>query len=110
MADLTDLEITRLCAQAMGIALREVSHNEPQHTLRIVGTFGTSYGAYWPLLDDAQVMALVKRLKLQVIPSLTYGLDGWWVTDGHNKYRNDNLNRAICLCVASMEQERSNGK
>lgn len=92
MADLTDLEITRLCAQAMAV------------------TFDRHYN---PLLDDAQVMALVKHMDM---PTIRYTnqwiVSGWYSAPKTGMAlqaeatHDTDLNRAICLCVARMEQEK----
>ena len=103
---MTDLEITKLCAEAMGLSVRKES-KEGELPAWIVtqmpGTYLPSYD-YYPLHDDAQAMALVKKLLLDIshcAPS------GWMVFsgngDGVDKFDED-LNRAICECVAKMQQ------
>ena len=83
---MTDQEITRLCAQAMFDALE----------------WEQRLFEYAPLTDDAQAMQMVKQLKLYVAPDQ----NGWDVgpenTDG-KAVKNQNLNRAICECVAQMQ-------
>jgi len=108
VSDMTDLEMTRLCAEAM----------EPEFT----GVGSSSiwgYSTYWingeitkerfvrntydPLHDDAQAMALVKKF------------DGVMLRNENNMYicylgpqkgRSDNLNRAIVECVAKMQKAK----
>ena len=60
---MTDLEMTKLCAEAMGLELFQVP--EYGDVLFIVGD-QCEYGnvPYEPLEDDAQAMALVKRFNL----------------------------------------------
>ena len=107
---MTDLEMTRLCAEAMGIATEE-SHGVLAAYYR--EGEGLIQEIYDPLHDDAQAMALVKRFEL----TLTLGKSGqgsprhgsrtgWRACpykgmDGAP--RDMDLNRAICLCVAKMQ-------
>lgn len=100
---MTDLEITRLCAEAMGIPA--VIEGD-----RLFWWSGTTRGnriqyAYDPLHNDAQAMALVKRFKL----SLLWNEDGTqvlaaypWAANTYSEY-DASENRAICLCVAKMQ-------
>ena len=85
MADMTDLEMTRLCAEAMNLPM-------------IQGNSICS-ADYDPLHNDAQAMALVKKFHI----ALGWNDPGWgafrqdiksWVT-------NDDLNRAIVECIAT---------
>ena len=97
---MTDLEITKACAEAMGLATIEEYHwpivqDDMQCWMRV----------YDPLHDDAQAMALVKKLHLEI-----HAYDGWCVrkSDGQGGgsqwHCEDNLNRAICECVAKMRR------
>jgi hypothetical protein len=85
---MTDAEIVRKCAEAMFDALE----------------WEQRLFAYDPLHDDAQAMALVKRFKLWIMPHYE-GL-AWLVSDANDtdKYQSssDDLNRAICECVAKL--------
>ena len=97
---MTDLEITRLAAEAMG-------HTDDVYPdgLDLMFRNGTQYA---PLHDDAQAMALVKRFRLE----LTYGLHDIWICSNRGTIDyvsgNDcNLNRAIVKCVAKMQDEQS---
>lgn len=94
-----DLEIVRLCAEAMGgeVALH--------------GNDVFLDGDYFrPLDDDAQAMALLKRCGLTV--NRVYDPDGWYATDypgnRHEAIASD-LNRAICECVAKLTPLRRGG-
>jgi hypothetical protein len=89
----TDLEMTKLCAEAMGF--------HPLAEMLISGK-------YDPLHDDAQAMALVKKYLIEI-----HYWNGWrcgLVNDctetthtlGHNTHNTD-LNRAIVECVARMQ-------
>ena len=98
-----------MCAEAMGYEhFREGA----------IGSFYAWNGSdpakaweYDPLHDDAQAMALVKKMCLYVGPPLYFEeLDSWTVSnkssikDKNTIYVvNRNLNRAICECVAKMQ-------
>ena len=79
---MTDFEITRLCAEAL---LPNV----------------WAHGEWNPLHDDAQAMALVKKFQLAV----AY-LSPWYVSCSPYQVHADDLNRAICECVARMQQSK----
>lgn len=102
---MTDLEITKLCAEAMKYQiLSDKWGNE-----RAIQTLDIAY--YDPLHDDAQAMALVKKFRLNIAyigiresPS-TRAVE-WWCMDVTQQFEGpgDTLNRAICECVAKMQQ------
>jgi hypothetical protein len=94
----TDLEITILCAKAMGL---DFDYDDTDVW------FGTdpdsTQCAYYPLKNDAQTMALVKKFVL-VIRNTTVGWYVESVLDGiGDGVRHNDLNRAICECVAKMQ-------
>ena len=114
---MNDLEITKLCAEAMGLKTSGV------HSLSYVidSTVTTAYGdidftdhwrTYDPLHDDAQAMALVKRFHIQIWPEVKRSLKehiytGWTTfIFGTGTATSTNLNRAICECVAKMQKGR----
>ena len=87
---MTNLEITRLCAEAMG-------HSTP-HEVRGKMMLANST-IYDPLHDDAQAMALVKKCVLGLAWS------GYWSVyeQGNGAIGSHiDLNRAICECCAKM--------
>ena len=95
---MTDLEITRLCAEAMGIVTEIVNDGD------VSVVWETSHGIYRPLHDDAQAMALVKNFHLTID---TFH-DGTWIVgsgwnEPHTQEMSPDLNRAICECVAKMQ-------
>ena len=101
MSQLTDLEITRLCAAAMGLP----EWPDGGHDCRPVGG---DHRDYWqPLHDDAQAMALVKKFHLHIGKTLRTPDEpfGQWFVSKTDKYEvpNNDLNRAICECVAKMQ-------
>lgn len=88
---MTDLEMTRLCAEAMGL----------QHFVDHEGVWLRMEVKYDPLHNDAQAMALVKKFRL-VIDRTD---DGRWMLPSVSPgdVVNADLNRAICECVAKMQ-------
>lgn len=102
---MTDLEITRLCAEAMGLYIgadaEEFGFPRWQHIMR-----------YDPLHDDAQAMALVKKFRLTItLRDYVYAPNRheWNVAVGAGPieaYETD-LNRAICECVARMQKAKN---
>ena len=97
---MTDLEMTKLCAEAMGIEIDEQC------------TYRQGTRIYHPLHDDAQAMALVKKFPMTIEPPVLT-VDGYWhiesveIIDGicPDVYDKD-LNRAICECVAKIEKAK----
>ena len=81
---MTDLEMTELCAEAMGVPL-----------------MGSNVPLWNPLHDDAQAMALVKKFALDIVCA------GQWQVSrsrrGDTTAVNADLNRAIVECVAKMK-------
>ncbi|HEX7953967.1 MAG TPA: hypothetical protein VF523_12935 [Burkholderiales bacterium] len=102
---MTDLEMTKLCAEAMGIVLDGIP-SAPSY----FDSDKTENGCiifYDPIHDDAQAMALVKKFGLcieQYAPDSASGsrvyLPGYWKRGV--KFMS-NLNRAIVECVARMQ-------
>lgn len=88
---MTDLEITKRCAEKMGIAV------VPAHeSVRLEGGWMIANGheVYEPLFDDAQAMALLKRYPLECAEEIyQHTIDNRGCSD---------LNRAICECVANL--------
>lgn len=90
---MNDLEITKLCAEAMSIKIRP-------------------YIEYDPLHDDAQAMALMKKFRLFI-----YGHLPFWVVISsqptHEKMTDvimvdcEDVNYAICRCVAKMQKAKN---
>ena len=101
---MTDLEITKLCAEAMGLELLRIL---PTDTMCFVRKGVEDGGAwdydYWPLRDDAQAMELVKKFRLAVEYQGLPSSANWHVT-GSMYSCNASLNRAICECVAKMQK------
>ena len=117
MNELSDLEIGRLCAEAMGLTLLPAyPHGDIRYRAdasydglmydRDGNHFFTDRGAYDPLHDDAQCFALIVRFELYTEPPDD---DGDWTAFSMKEKGSaigKTLNAAVCLCVARMQQER----
>ena len=101
---MTDLEMTKLCAEAMGITRPEWAMTERLDHLTIWQGDLSGDLIYQPLKDDAQAMALVKRFGLTCGPLGS----GWWLVSpyGGDGVKNADLNRAIVECVARMQASK----
>ena len=117
---MTDFEITRLCAEAMDYQLGEMIapvRGAPKQQMVFMN--GRAYHEpYDPLHDDAQAMALVKKFHLllfrpfdkwQAVPAKWWNKAPQFIHDGdYNPLaQNDDLNRAICECVAKMQAAKA---
>ena len=103
---MTDLEITKLCAEAIGLkytVLPALQGSECFDIESIIFHDGPYPVAYEPLMNDAQCFVLMNKMKLSIDAPSMDGL--WHVTDYDNGVFTDNesLNRAICECVAKMQ-------
>ena len=102
---MTDLEITKLCAEATGY--KNISGPQAKRSLVVFN--GIHHMVFDPLHDDAQAMQLVKKFGLNITH---YYWDDPVVEkiDAHHKEvasaKNADLNRAICECVAKMQQAK----
>jgi len=109
---MTDLEMTRLCAEAMEIHWVSATDGFGNGSVMelAAGKPGTSYSLYDPLHDDAQAMALVKKFGLEISSWGEWTVRGWGIVIGYDEkkycfpatHRTD-LNRAIVECVAKMQ-------
>ncbi len=114
---MTDLEITRLCAEAMGLPYKlggADNQDWPYEEDIVLYDEGSNmwHTMYSPLRNDEWAMALVKKFKLSIIWTDRH-LDGWlvrgWYTGRKTRRAlceevdNADLNRAICECVAKMQ-------
>ncbi len=105
---MTDLEMTKLCAEAIGIKVAD------DNGVLLYGPFrdnegGSVFETYEPLDDDAQCMALMKRFCLDITPHNDGDHIVFFVrqfntlSDRQPSVENDDLNRAIVECVAKMQ-------
>ena len=103
---MTDLEITKLCAEAMAYRCTGGSCSEPAVRVEIpVELSGQGHYrefAFDPLHDDAQCMELFKKFISRCGKRET---GYWWVEDhfGNAAGMHKDLNRAICECCARMQ-------
>jgi hypothetical protein len=114
---MTDLEITKRCAEAMELSaiqysrVGKVAYNAiqyitdiPDEAELITYELEGLRNVYNPLVSDIQCMALVKKFRINVIwyevnmPSMFEPNVSMWL-------KND-LNRAICECVAKLQKEK----
>ena len=112
---MTDIELTRLCAEAMGLTVIDNStlrladgEDKLVHVDRWKGT-GLPF-VYDPLHDKAQAFELVERLHLQIGKTLRTDGDphGKWFVSRTDKVDgvNSDLSRAIVECVAKMQKAK----
>lgn len=108
-----DLDITRLCAEAMGWKLEEYTkgfrcRDADGFVAAVIPDKGiaTFSNRYDPLHDDAQAMALVKKLGLDI--HFRADMNGWYVGGRLHEglFIHADLNRAICQCVAEIEASK----
>ena len=97
---MTALEITKLCAEAMDLQMDAAGYID-MDTI------------YQPLYDDAQAMALVKIFDMVIEreKDKTFGVTLFWGCYKNGKpvsvvRQQPDLNRAICECVAKMQQAK----
>jgi hypothetical protein len=94
---MTDLEITKACAEAMGLLGGDTGY-------ALLGRMENH--PYDPLHDDGQAMALVRKFHLSLD---WHGDDGWTAMnsgDGVIRAHNLNISYAICECVANIQAEK----
>ena len=103
---MTDLEMTKLCARAVGLEVMIATSHAPGGRRYVqLGNAGDgpSGDVYNPLEDDAQAMALVRRFRVDI-----NSLDdaNWYAripSQQHEYCHAADLNRAIVTCVANMQ-------
>lgn len=122
---MNDLEIVKLCAQAMGLELvKRPDHaiTDPNSTVYYLAErFSTIYR---PLHDDAQAMAMVRKFGLCVYHDLLRPNEPWDIEyevlrEGPEGERypiktvataqGADLLRTICLCVAAPQSSKPEG-
>ena len=105
-----DLEITKLCAEAMGLFFGvSKSDPNPDNLYVSVSAFAGPWMFYDPLHDDAQAMALVKKMCLDIIKlssSLKWRVY-YFAAEERTQAIGYDLNRAICTTVAKMQQAKN---
>ncbi len=111
MAEMSDIEVVRLCARARGLrdgdgAGRHVAFDVPPSAILAYNKQGGDC-IYHPLTDKAQAMDLVIELGLSVNPIDEIDALEWEVEccDSAGTLDKDLL-RAICLCAAKVQQAK----
>ena len=101
---MTDLEITRACAEARGYdEFSEYVDAEGRALIYLERDAGIGTRVYDPLHDDAQMAGLVKEFDLNLWKDKA--TQKWWSLAGDEKGSMGSgyiLNRAVCTCVAQM--------
>lgn len=106
MVGLTDLEMTKLCAEAMELNFTLGSDG---YVWVVDEDVPGGMSLYYPLRMDAQAFALVKRFEIVIQWPMIFGgvkLAGAKFTVGASTYlasAESDLNRAIVECVAKMQ-------
>ena len=111
---MTDLEITKACAEAMGFVVVAMIDGAVRLSPKCPYAVGVRIAEgkkaprwYSPLHDDAKAMALVKKFQLDIIRGKDeHGTDNVLVSSRKSHAYNSNLNRAICECVAKMQEKK----
>jgi len=104
---MTDLELTKACAEAMGIHLAEHCGDKlPQWAHRAWPDPDDNKGLYGydPLHDKAQCLSLIETFHMTI--TRVDSIDGYWRARawvGSLSYEADanSLNRAVCTAVAN---------
>lgn len=114
---MTDLEMTKLCAEAMGMCVVAAYTDLSGPRVRAFHVRTDHQAApsaiiYDPLHDDAQAMGLIKRFHIQLTKTLRTPEDnfGKWIatkTDECMSGPMTDLNRAIVECVAQMMKTKA---
>ena len=101
---MSDLEITRLCAEAMGhTVLKEIGDGWLLTTY-----FPDGSRLYHPITNDEQAMTLMKKFKLSVGYSEEWGAK--METIGEllsGSFHYPDLNAAVCVCVANWQKGKA---
>ncbi len=94
-AAVSELEIVELCAKAIGASESTV---HPDGILK-----------YWPLTDDAQMAALMKKFKLKIswhyAENVVRAIYAKATPEIRSQYQSD-LNYAVCQCVANIQDRK----
>ena len=106
---MTDMEITIACAKAFyGKAVR----TEVGNALYVEPWDSANAIRYDPMHNDGQAMGLVKKFELLIgrNTNMLTKVKTWGVTCGNEKgdfeAESADLNRAICECVAQMQEAK----
>ena len=105
---MTDLEITKRCAEMVGITIAHVQDGKTYFVYHPMSEAIPKFNLFDPLHDDAQAMALVKKFGLRIGPTPDGAFNVLWGTKISDEIwiNSSNLNRAICECVAKMQESK----
>jgi len=108
---MTDLEMTRLCAEAIGIEY-EIGGEDDDGNKCVWMYDIRDCAEYCPLQDDEQAMELVKRFRLQLMRAECFAMLpeaewGWRIHHDMGGAVYADLNRAIVECVANMQASKT---
>ena len=104
---MTDLEMTRLCAEAMGYD--EYSENvdaEGRWYIYLERDAGIGTRTYWPISDDEQAMALLKKFPLHTIDALVAHVPYGKYDPAEKQVASEDWNRVIVECVAMRQKAK----
>lgn len=108
---MTDMEMIKLCADAIGLRVQLLSPETgfPGYNHYSIPNPSDAPNERWdPLMYDDQVMALVKRMGLDIrhLPGqMQWSVIGMGLP-GPNEASAVDLNRAICECVAKTQNSK----
>lgn len=104
---LSDLELTKLCAEAMGYMVREQRYDSlpvPKDAVCVGADGFRGDFVFNPLHDDRDAMKLLKRFR----PHVNANEQGsWWVLVRNAEAKGPDLNRAIVECIAYMQRSKA---
>lgn len=120
MTTRSDLDLVKACAVAINLLPPDVFHApyRAEGDMLVSNKYPSEGGRYAgchvydPLRDDAQMAALVKHFKLELIPRTNFegAHTGWFAYKDRLTQcvegEDENLNRAIVLCIASLPATR----
>ena len=111
---MTDLEITKLCAEAMGWRpAKERDDFDVVKAIQVEQFPHAPYYQYAPLKDGSSALALVKKFRINLNYGWdkwhAYGWDRWHASHGYGNSFGESrdLNHAICECVAKMQKAKT---
>jgi phage tail sheath gpL-like len=106
--EMNDIEMVKACAEAVGIELRRDS----AQSYKFIGGKWYEHN-FDPIHDDAQALALVKRLHLDIEQYQNSNGTWYYVAQTHGTEYHacaDDLNRAIVECVAKLHAAQTEVK
>lgn len=101
--EMTDLELIKKCADRMGIKVLLNTHPHEHWRFRSPSGWTIEYD---PLTNDAQALNMVKKFDLNILKLSDGRVKVFVIPDGGEvcKSVSQDLNSAICECVAKLEK------